>query len=119
MKKKNKYKIKKNMTEKKDKEISSITTVFKARKMFKTIGEVKYQVDFPEEWIMTQKFDAPYGIPDMTGTGPVYCANCEYHGTNKEGVFLGYCLNCADYVYNGERGPGYSEGAPGEEVLDE
>lgn len=106
------------MTEKKEDRVDRESVAFKPRNMVKQIGDVKYHIDFPEAWIMTQKFDTPYGIPDMVGTGPLYCGNCKYHGTNKAGVFLGYCSNCADYVYNGERGPGYNEGAPQEEVLD-
>jgi hypothetical protein len=29
---------------------------------------------------------------------------------------MGYCLNCAIYVYNGERGPGLDLGATEEEI---
>jgi len=43
------------------------------------------------------------------------CANCELHGNP--------CLNCAEYVYRGEMGPGYLRGNrivpydTGEEIL--
>lgn len=43
-------------------------------------------------------------------SGPVYCSNCEVFGTiiqDGRMIFLGYCLNCADYLYNNTRGPGF------------
>ena len=39
------------------------------------------------------------------GTGPKDCGNCACYGS-WNGVFLGYCANCATYEYNGERGRG-------------
>lgn len=41
----------------------------------------------------------------LPGTGPKDCRNCAYFGS-WNGVFLGYCANCANYDYNGERGRG-------------
>jgi hypothetical protein len=55
----------------------------------------KYANDFPKEWALSH----------LPGTGPEQCGNCYDYGS-KDGVFLGYCLNCAKYDYNGERGPG-------------
>jgi len=42
----------------------------------------------------------------MEGTGPKECGNCSYYGS-WNGVFLGYCANCAKNEYNGERGHGF------------
>jgi len=57
-------------------------------------GEL-YCGTFPEEWVLDH-------FPD---TGPRECGNCAYYGS-WNGVFLGYCANCA-IVYNGERGHGF------------
>jgi hypothetical protein len=43
-------------------------------------------------------------------SGPLHCSNCEAFGTiNQEGrvIFLGYCLNCSEYLYNNNRGSGF------------
>tara|TARA_Y100000389_G_scaffold205036_1_gene262265 strand:+ start:4977 stop:5375 length:399 start_codon:yes stop_codon:yes gene_type:complete len=58
--------------------------------------QVKYIKTFPENWINEDH---------IRHTGPCYCNNCRYHGSFK-GIFLGYCLNCAEYIYNFSRGPG-------------
>ena len=55
-----------------------------------------YIASFPEEYIKTEKENR---------TGPRCCENCAYYGCIEE-VFIGYCLNCASYIYNYERGPG-------------
>jgi hypothetical protein len=57
--------------------------------------EELYCGTFPEEWVLDH-------FPD---TGPRECGNCAYYGS-WNGVFLGYCANCA-IVYNGERGHGF------------
>jgi hypothetical protein len=63
-------------------------------------GDIVYHECFPEEWLDTH---AP-------GTGPKECANCRWYGS-LGGIFLGYCVNCAQYIYNGERGRGlYGDG---------
>jgi hypothetical protein len=41
----------------------------------------------------------------LPGTGPKHCVNCAIYGS-WNGVFIGYCANCAHYEYNGERGRG-------------
>ena len=44
-------------------------------------------------------------------SGPVDCYNCLKFGTIYQfgiQIVLGYCLNCAIYIYNKERGPGFS-----------
>jgi len=62
------------------------------------IGGIHYHSRFPREW----------ADDHLDGSGPENCANCEYFGS-LNGVFIGYCGNCADYVYNGERGRGIME----------
>jgi hypothetical protein len=59
------------------------------------IGSVKYHSRFPREWAENH----------LDGTGPESCGNCADYGSLC-GVFIGYCVNCADYVYNGDRGNG-------------
>ena len=54
-----------------------------------------YDIHFPEKWAMSHK---PY-------TGPKECENCAFFGSIG-GHFFGYCVNCAEYEYNFERGPG-------------
>lgn len=44
-------------------------------------------------------------------TGPNECKNCAHHGSlHNESIFVGYCVNCARYVYKYERGHGFREG---------
>jgi hypothetical protein len=57
--------------------------------------EELYCGTFPEEW----------ALDHLPGTGPKDCGNCACYGS-WNGVFLGYCANCAVYEYNGERGRG-------------
>jgi hypothetical protein len=59
------------------------------------IGGIKYHSRFPREWAENH----------LEGTGPENCGNCLCHGS-LAGVFIGYCGNCADYVYEGDRGQG-------------
>uniref|UniRef100_A0A6C0JES2 Uncharacterized protein n=1 Tax=viral metagenome TaxID=1070528 RepID=A0A6C0JES2_9ZZZZ len=57
---------------------------------------VWYHLKFPENWAKNHS----------CMTGPHDCANCAYFGS-VNGVFLGYCCNCADYNYKGARGRGF------------
>ena len=59
------------------------------------VGYYKYDKNFPQEWALSH----------LSGTGPEECENCCDYGS-KNDVFCEYCLNCAKYDYNGERGPG-------------
>ena len=59
-------------------------------------GEL-YTATFPQEWVKSHSCD---------GTGPGECKNCNIFGS-WNGVFIGYCMNCAEYVYNFERGKGF------------
>ena len=58
-------------------------------------GEL-YTSTFPVEWAKNH----------LPKTGPNECINCYYFGS-WNGVFIGYCANCAIYHYNGERGRGF------------
>ena len=49
------------------------------------------------------------------GTGPEMCVNCRHHGSEHLpdgtlGRWLGYCSNCAAYIYKFHAGHGYNEG---------
>lgn len=57
---------------------------------------VWYHEQFPVSWAMYHHFD----------TGPRDCLNCACYGS-VEGVFVGYCANCALHVYTGGRGRGF------------
>lgn len=57
--------------------------------------EELYCGTFPEEWAKNH----------WPNTGPKECINCAFYGS-WNGVFLGYCANCAEYAYNGSRGRG-------------
>ena len=60
------------------------------------LNGIKYISQFPVEWAKTHE-------PE---TGPEECENCAYFGSYR-GIFIGYCANCADYIYYGERGNGF------------
>jgi hypothetical protein len=55
-----------------------------------------YHENFPQEWAVNHE----------PGTGPEECNNCAYFGSIGD-VFIGYCANCAAYVYEGSRGRGF------------
>ena len=55
-----------------------------------------YHENFPVEWAVCPK----------DGTGPGQCENCAEYGCIN-GVFIGYCANCAIYDYEGSRGRGF------------
>jgi len=57
-----------------------------------------YHENFPKEWAMCPK----------EGTGPSQCNNCLDYGCIN-GVFIGYCMNCAIYDYEGSRGRGFKD----------
>lgn len=58
-----------------------------------------YSIHFPKKWTKEH----------ADGTGPKMCENCDYHGS-WNGVFIGYCMNCARCVYEGSRGRGMEDG---------
>lgn len=55
-----------------------------------------YHEKFPEEWAKNH----------ATTTGPIECLNCRDYGCIN-GIFIGYCVNCAIFAYEGERGRGF------------
>jgi len=65
-------------------------------------GEL-YAKQFPTEWAQNH----------MDGTGPKSCNNCRVFGS-WNGVFIGYCANCAQYDYEFSRGHGFLK--PGQEI---
>ena len=64
------------------------------------VDGVMYISTFPLEWVHDH-------IPT---TGPKECGNCEFYGSRKE-IFIGYCLNCAQHVYDNKRGYGFNCGS--------
>ena len=54
-----------------------------------------YSIHFPKKWAKDH----------FEETGPKMCENCEHHGS-WNGVFIGYCANCAEHIYQGTRGRG-------------
>jgi len=69
-------------------------------------NEKWYHISFPTDWAKSHE----------ESTGPTMCENCDHFGS-IEGIFLGYCANCANYIYNGERGRGFID--VGQESTDE
>lgn len=58
-----------------------------------------------DEELYCGTFPTVWAENHLPGTGPKECGNCACYGS-WNGVFLGYCANCAVYEYNGERGRG-------------
>jgi len=65
------------------------------KKAYYSYDDQLYCPTFPLEWAMDHHQD----------TGPKECKNCAYFGSHL-GVFVGYCLNCAQYEYETLRGKG-------------
>ena len=59
----------------------------------------KYCIYFPYNWVLNTK----------CGTGPKECDYCNEYG-KLNGVFIGYCEDCATYAYDYERGHGFING---------
>jgi hypothetical protein len=66
--------------------------------------EDKYLYDY--QWYH-EKFPEAWAVNHEEGTGPGQCGNCADYGSVK-GVFIGYCANCALYIYEGVRGRGFT-----------
>jgi hypothetical protein len=58
---------------------------------------ILYHKNFPEEWAKSHA---------TADAGPSVCYNCVDYGCINN-VFIGYCANCAQFVYNGTRGRGF------------
>jgi hypothetical protein len=65
------------------------------KKAYYSYDDQLYCPTFPLEWAMDHH----------QNTGPKECKNCAYFGSHL-GVFVGYCLNCAQYEYETLRGKG-------------
>lgn len=63
---------------------------------YKTYNNVKYISSFPDSWI----------FQNINGTGPCQCENCFNYGC-IDNIFIGYCANCSEHIYNFERGDGF------------
>ena len=55
-----------------------------------------YDICFPKEWATNHE----------PGTGPKECIDCIKSG-HWRGVFIGYCVNCSEEIYNYKRGSGF------------
>jgi hypothetical protein len=75
------------------------------QKYFSYDGDL-YTGTFPIVWLTDH----------LPGTGPKECANCSAVG-RWNGVFIGYCMNCSGYTYEGKRGRGFK--SAGKESTDE
>ena len=64
--------------------------------LYKFVDNIKYLNTFPDEWIYNT----------YIGTGPKYCINCRKYGCIDD-IFIGYCGNCSEHIYNFERGDGF------------
>ena len=67
--------------------------------------EDKYLYDY--QWYH-EKFPVAWAVNHKEGTGPGQCSNCADYGSIN-GVFIGYCANCATCDYEGTRGRGFIE----------
>ena len=65
---------------------------------YKTVDKINYFMSFPDTWIEEES---------LYNVGPRFCENCKYYGS-LDNIFIGYCVNCANNVFNGERGAGMS-----------
>lgn len=91
--------------------IVNIRNMFATGKYIYTINNVAYPEEFPLEWALTPKIIVKE-VDEVErlficgpGTSPNHCGKCNSHGSHR-GVFIGYCGNCARYLYNITRGVG-------------
>jgi len=70
-------------------------------------NNIKYDIHFPLEWAANPKI-----CEDDFISGPSQCKNCFDYGSYN-GVFIGYCANCAE-EYDYKRGNGFI--SSGEEI---
>ena len=78
----------------------------KGKKCYYSYDDELYAATFPEEWVENH----------LDGTGPKDCGNCAFYGS-WNGVFIGYCCNCAIHDYYGTRGRGFIH--QGHELMDD
>lgn len=71
---------------------------------------IYYDIHFPLSWVFDEEFKMYSCSKNMnvdSFTGPLHCNNCKYFGYYN-GVFIGYCMNCAEEFCNG-RGNGLTD----------
>lgn len=68
--------------------------------LYKFVNGINYLRSFPDEWISN----------NVIGTGPIQCINCQKYGC-IDNIFIGYCANCCQHIYNFERGEGFEVSA--------
>jgi len=71
---------------------------------------IYYDIHFPLNWVLEYELEmepTSKEMDDEYSTGPVHCNNCKYFGCYN-GVFIGYCMNCAEEFYNA-RGNGLTD----------
>ena len=66
---------------------------------------INYDIHFPLAWSLFKNSFIING--EIYNTGPNFCKNCQFFGFHN-GVFLGYCMNCAE-VFNFTRGNGMTD----------
>ena len=71
-------------------------------------GGVKDQYYSYDDELYTKTFPTEWATCHLPGTGPKECLNCASSGS-WNGVFIGYCTNCAIIEYNYMRGSGFIE----------
>jgi hypothetical protein len=64
-----------------------------------------YDIHFPLEWAIYKNSFLVYG--EVHRPGPQSCKNCKFYGYHN-GVFIGYCMNCAD-TFQYKRGNGMTD----------
>ena len=60
------------------------------------VNNFRYLRTFPDIWIQN----------NLPGSGPLECINCRNYGC-IDNIFIGYCNNCSEHIYNFERGDGF------------
>lgn len=64
-----------------------------------TYDGIRYFLYFPYEWATSTH----------PGTGPKQCRSCQVHGIVDD-LFIGYCSDCSNYMYDNTRGHGFVYG---------
>lgn len=73
---------------------------------------IYYDIHFPLNWVFNEEFkqypcSTSKNFNSDTFTGPNHCSTCRQYGFYN-GVFIGYCLNCA-YEFENSRGNGLTD----------
>lgn len=76
-----------------------MTSIQKIEDDYYVCEKQKYFIYFPLDWITTM----------TPGTGPKHCENCKKHGMVND-IFIGFCSDCAIYIYDNQRGHGFIDG---------